>query len=212
MEKWKEYSQKNQWPWKHTVHHGILCCCVCGISKGKWNLYWYFWAIKVSKWKKSRVANCLNEMQIYWGYEGTTPANCCHVGIELLEQRLCKEGSVLLIMHYYTSKLLPLDTSCNRPLESVMMKHWSKWVMDGWSGVNTAGSLQGLTVWVCFEAVGRSRALAGSKGDCTGQFRATILKRERGRLLLFQWLWESTWCAFSDELWETDYWLKVRKQ
>lgn len=70
-------------------------------------------------------------MQIYWDYEETTPANCCHVSIELLEQRLCKEGSVLLIMHYCTSKLLPLDASCNRPLESVTMKHWNEWMMDG---------------------------------------------------------------------------------
>lgn len=69
-------------------------------------------------------------MQIYWGYEEATPANCCHVSLELLEQRLWKEGSVLLIMPYYTSEFLPLDASCNRRLENVMRKHWSKWVMD----------------------------------------------------------------------------------
>lgn len=48
-------------------------------------------------------------MQIYRGYEEATSADCCHVSIELLVQRLCKEGSVLLIMPYYTSKLLPLE-------------------------------------------------------------------------------------------------------
>lgn len=88
-------------------------------------------------------------MQMYWGYEEATSADCCHVRIELLEQGLCKEGSVLLIMPCYTSKLLPLDASCNRPLESVMTKHWSKCVMDRSSGVHSAGSLQGLTVEVC---------------------------------------------------------------
>lgn len=91
---------------------------------------WCFWAIKVSKWKKKRVANCPNEMQIKWGYEESTFADCYHGSVELLEQRLCKEGSVLLMMPHYTSKLLPLDASCNRPLESVMLKHWSKRVMD----------------------------------------------------------------------------------
>lgn len=70
-------------------------------------------------------------MQTYWGYEEATFANCCHVSIELLEQRLRKEGSVLLITPYYTSELLPLDVSCNKPLKSVMKKHWNKWVMAG---------------------------------------------------------------------------------
>lgn len=34
-----------------------------------------FWVIKVSKWKISRVANCHNEMQMYWGYEEATSAD-----------------------------------------------------------------------------------------------------------------------------------------
>lgn len=63
----------------------------------------------MSKRKISRVANCLNVMQIYWACEEAASADCCHVRIELLEQRLCKEGSVLLIMPCYTTKLLPLD-------------------------------------------------------------------------------------------------------
>lgn len=70
-------------------------------------------------------------MQTYWGYEEAAPANCCHRSIELLEQRLHKEVSVLLIKPYYTSELLPLNVSCNKPLKSVMKKHWNKWVMDG---------------------------------------------------------------------------------
>ena len=73
--------------------------------------------------KKKGVANCPNAMQVQWGYEEATSADCCRVSKELLEQRLWKEGSVLLIMPYYTSKLLPLDAPCNRPLESVMTKH-----------------------------------------------------------------------------------------
>lgn len=80
--------------------------------------------------KKDRVTNCLNEMHIHWDYEEATSADCCHGTLELLEQKLCKEGSVLVITPYYTSKLLPLVASCNRPLESIMTKHWSKWVMD----------------------------------------------------------------------------------
>lgn len=84
-------------------------------------------------------------MQTSWGYQEATPANC-HVSIEVPEQRLCKEGSVLLIMPYYPSELLPLDVLCNKPLKSVMKKHWDKWVMDRWSDVYTAGSLKGHTI------------------------------------------------------------------
>lgn len=128
---WKEYSQYNQWPWKHTVHHGILCYCIYGLSSGKWNLYWYFWDVEISECRKCSIANCLNEMQTYWGYEVATPANCCHISIELLGQRLCREGSVLLVMPYYTSELLLLDVSCNKPLKSVIREQWNKWVKDG---------------------------------------------------------------------------------
>jgi len=71
------------------------------------------------------MANCLNEMQTYLGYEQATPANCCHVSIELLGQRLHKEGSVLFIMPYCTSELLPLHVSCYKPMKSVMKKPWS---------------------------------------------------------------------------------------
>lgn len=86
----------------------------------------------MSKRNKGRIANGLNEMQTYWGrHEEATPANCCHVSIELFEQRLCKEGSVLLITPYYTSELLLLNVSCNKHLKSVRKKHWNKWVMDG---------------------------------------------------------------------------------
>lgn len=66
-------------------------------------------------------------MQIYLGYKETTPANCCHVIIELLKWRLGKEGSVLLIVPYYTSEFFPVDVSCNISLKSIMKKHW---VMD----------------------------------------------------------------------------------
>lgn len=82
-----------------------------------------------SPWKKGGMASYL-KMPTYWGFDEATSANGCHLCMEIIELRLNKEGSILFIMLCYTWELLPLNVSCNKPLQSVMKKHWNKWVMD----------------------------------------------------------------------------------
>lgn len=70
------------------------------------------------------------KMQTYWSYTEATSANDYHVCLEIIEWRQHKGGIVLFITPYYTSELLTLNVSCNKPWQSVMKKLWNKRLMD----------------------------------------------------------------------------------